>query len=148
MIGYAGFEVFNKREFELWSRATEMVRMIPDDMDHSDRISPAWDRHHYRIRCHELANAVGTYLRLQVTNGNCGSVEHTWCWTTRDHILDVYSIGTLPMVQLVDYASMRKRISLPYTHVYLADPFPRTDIRTNIVNALLELWRTANVSSD
>lgn len=61
------------------------------------------------IRCHEMARAVGRILDLPVVDGVCGAVQHSWLTikahqdpTEREFILDVYAVGRLPPVQLVD----------------------------------------------
>lgn len=74
------------------------------------------------IRCHELALAVAPILREEIRginsivwSGHYGAVEHSWLKvSTLDpftatgrhiaewHILDVYAVGRMPQVQLVD----------------------------------------------
>lgn len=58
-----------------------------------------------KIRCHELARAVGTLLHLKVEDGVGlsldGPVEHSWLRTPRGKVLDVLALDRLPMVQLV-----------------------------------------------
>lgn len=88
-----------------------------------------------RVRCHELARAVGRVLGLPVQDGNYTCVAHSWLLvpdarrprksqldpggtpgvigeTPRQAayfyswILDVYAVGRLPMVQLVDIVNL------------------------------------------
>jgi hypothetical protein len=107
--GYSAVEIFSREEVELFEKATEMVSYLAESKT---------------LRCHELARAVGTVLGLQHQDGYYGFVNHTWLWTTKlewselttytrlgfPNILDVYSVGQLPMVRLVD----GKHTSLPH----------------------------------
>lgn len=109
MNSYSELEVFTKDEVNLFQRATKLVEALRD---------------RNKLRCHELARAVGSVLGLHVQDGYYGFVNHTWLWTeplkwndltsyTRlgfPNILDVYSVGSLPMVRLVD----GKHTALPH----------------------------------
>lgn len=108
MKSYSEREIFTVGELELLRRAERLVAVLPEDTDPS--------RHHESVRCHELARAVGRVLGLQHQDGYYGFVDHTWLWTSKfetnalnresrlgfPNILDVYSVGSLPMVRLVD----------------------------------------------
>lgn len=83
----------------LYKQAVVMVGALPDG-DHLNG-KP--------IRCHEMARAAGRVLGLEVVDGVCGAVQHSWLTlkahqdeTEREFILDVYAVGRLPPVQLVD----------------------------------------------
>jgi hypothetical protein len=109
MKGYSAYEVFSKEELKCFNYATELVGRLSESKT---------------LRCHELARAVGSVLGLQHQDGYYGFVNHTWLWTTPlewndlttytrlgfPNILDVYSVGSLPMVRLVD----GKHTSLPH----------------------------------
>lgn len=137
MKGYSAAEVFTARELQLLERATKLVAAVSDDT--------AYVAGGAAIRCFELARAVGDVLHLPVVDGRFGLVEHSWLLTTlpnaarrvadfvpRPSILDVYSVGRLPMVQLVDNAhwGLSERVD------YVAGGF-RRDINTGIVERLL-----------
>lgn len=95
MISYSETNVFNAEELSLLGRATRMVARVAE---------PAGER----LRCHELARAVAQLLQLRVIDGKFGPVDHSWIVFPRKRhtmlhaILDVYAVGRLPMVQLVD----------------------------------------------
>ena len=83
----------------LYERAVVLVASLPDE-DHLLG-KP--------VRCHEVARAVGRILGLPVVDGVCGAVQHSWLTIQahrdpdeRTFILDVYAVGRLPPVQLVD----------------------------------------------
>jgi len=110
MKSYSEREIFTAAEVTLFRQAEKLVEMLPEDTNAS--------RHHEGMRCHELARAVGRVLKLQHQDGYYGFVDHTWLWATKfesnvlnresrlgfPNILDVYSVGQLPMVRLVDGA--------------------------------------------
>lgn len=136
MRGYSAAEIFSEEERDLLRRATEMVYSLEE--------SPS-------LRCHELARAVGRVLKLQHQDGYYGFVDHTWLWTTRfvpnalnahtrldfPNILDVYSVGSLPMVRLVD----GKHTSLPHVGWAYRPGRPREDIDQDRVTDLYERLR-------
>lgn len=116
MRSYSETDAFSRWELEQLSEASSMVGRI--------RHAP---------RCHELAHAVAGVLGLQPQDGHFGLVEHSWIWLTPasrpwapgtypPNILDVYSVGSLPQVQLVYMRGM-----LPYAQAYRPGP-ARTDI--------------------
>lgn len=103
MKSYSESEVFSAREVSLLQVATALVESFPST-DYLRR----------PLRCHEVARAVGELLHLQVQDGFYGFVDHSWLWTSPldtsrvvgrlgfPNILDPYSVGSLPMVRLVD----------------------------------------------
>lgn len=99
MIGISSIEVFNKHEIALLKAASDMVRAVPEKK--VLRVHRLFDR----VRCHELALAVGKLLGLQVVDGHVidqfGIMEHSWLLTAKGNILDVYTPSRMPMVQLV-----------------------------------------------
>ncbi len=100
------------------------------------------------VRCHELARAVGEVLKLPFQDGMYGFVEHTWLWThplgdgadysdilrIGPNILDVYCVGRLPMVQLVD----GKHTQLPHIGWSYRPTNLRTDIDSSCVKSLVK----------
>lgn len=126
----------------LWKAATKLVEQVEDPKDN--------------IRCHELARAVGVLLHLEVEDGLYGYVDHSWLWTKpfpRDlnevqlhgdfpNILDVYSLGQLPMVRLVNCDHPQ----LPHIGWgYRPSMVKRTDIRTEIVSSLVRQMEAAGL---
>jgi hypothetical protein len=134
MKGYASFEVFTAYEQKLLERATYLVGSIPDNFLPNDY-----------LRCHELARAVGFFMHLPHQDGAYGSVEHTWLWTRPlvrledgqqpPVILDVYAVGRLPMVQLVDYSS-----SGPMQRTIYKYPRNIPDVNQKIVDQLIAFF--------
>ena len=91
MKTYSESEVFSKEDVENYQHATKIVDLLPDT-DTKGRI----------LRCHEVARVVGKILGLPVEDGKFEvGVEHSWCPLPSRHILDVYTVGRLPPVQLV-----------------------------------------------
>lgn len=97
-ISFSERNIFTAQEIDLWRRAVKLVDKVPGSLADS--------------RCHELARAVGSALDLPHQDGFYGFVDHTWLWTRPlertagrvgfPHVLDVYCVGSLPMVRLVD----------------------------------------------
>lgn len=143
MIGYSATDYFSARPalIELWKKATLLVAAIAEPNDPDE------------IRCHELTRAVAARLAPQgplnplVSDGLYGAVDHSWLVVYGDRrvagqcdggvmgILDCYAVARLPMVQLVDVAPWPTRQS----QLYKAGPY-RTDIREDVVRALLARW--------
>jgi hypothetical protein len=116
---------------ELLERAAEMVRHLPDEVD------PAG------VRCHELARAVATCLirrdpaweqYIKVIDGTYDHVDHSWIYLLwgSGYVLDVYTVGRLPQVQLVQSHSL-----LQGTRALYKAGSPRQDIRSEVVEAML-----------
>lgn len=101
MEGYAAQELFSPRERELLRAAQMLVEAVPYELDGK------------LVRCHELARAVAYHLDLEIADGHYGFMEHSWLWTKPlegraddppvllPNVLDVYTPGALPQVQLV-----------------------------------------------
>jgi hypothetical protein len=105
------------------------LRLLARVEVHVGRVSRAWGN---ELRCHELARAVhqvvyddGKY-KLDVVDGKCGPVEHSWLRFYDGVILDAYVPGRLPAVQLVD----------PLVAAYRPGS-PRRDISQAIVDRLV-----------
>jgi len=117
---------FTKEAADLFERASELVTLMPD---------PAADEAPWR--CHEVARAVGRVLGLNVVDGHCGAVEHSWLMIPggASHglaaILDVYAPGVLPQVVLLACDGV-----LPFRRGYRPGP-PRTDVREQVVETLI-----------
>ncbi len=135
MRGYSEVEVFPPGLRTLWVRASSMVDRVPQ---------------HYatEVRCHELARAVAILCDLPdacVQDGYYGFCEHTWLWTREPpaqpltkrvgwpHILDVYSVGQLPMVRLVD----GDHTGLPHTGWSYRPDARRSDIDEAMIRRLV-----------
>jgi hypothetical protein len=108
------------------------------------RVSTTWGN---ELRCHELARAVQIVcdahmhmrwgydgegviediVRLDVLDGKCGPVEHSWLRFPDGVILDPYVPGRLPSVQLVD----------PIVGIAYRPGEQRHDIRFEIVGRLI-----------
>lgn len=137
MKGYSEKEIFSLREQCLARLATEIVSCLPDDAE---------------LRCHELARAIGHVLGLQFQDGFYGFVDHTWLWTDKfkktrfwkldaPRILDVYSVGSLPQVRLLDVSS-----NLPHVGWAYRPGDTRRDINKEQVTKLIELVEEMEVA--
>lgn len=128
MIPYALAEIFTTEEYSDYTAARAMVSCAPN------RIDNEW------VRCHELARAVYECLplassaRWRVVDGTCHSVDHTWLATMRNIVLDVYTPGAMPPVQLRD---------LPFIGKVYRPGFVRTDIREAVVAELVRVMAPA-----
>jgi hypothetical protein len=133
--GYSASRVFSVEEVRLYQRAVSLVEIVPD--------MP-------KLRCHELARAVGRILGLEHEDGVYGFVDHTWLWTTAldrqsplvqetrigfPNVLDVYSVGQLPMVRLVECG----HASLPHMGWSYRPRRPRKDIDEGLVDRLVRI---------
>lgn len=143
MDSYSVKEIFTTQEIAYWKRATGLVEALPVD--------PMFE-----IRCHELARAVGRLLGLDVQDGSYGFVEHSWCWTSKldpspltretrlgfPNILDVYSVGQLPMVRLVACDNP----GLPHVGWAYRPGKERDDIDTAMVDRLCNLMSPSSLA--
>lgn len=150
MKSYAEVEVFQKWELRAFKRATELVACVPESTIGGSE-----------LRCHELARAVmiklvedwalsparrnpdelSHGLELQVIDGYYGMIEHSFIYLGRimeggfgapPNVLDVYTPGRMPQVQLVSSSS-----TLPF---YYRRGQPRTDIKMNVIDELMSIW--------
>jgi hypothetical protein len=137
--GYSESEVFLPHEVRLWQAVTKLVEGLPEDPK-------------FQVRCHELARAVAIYCLknsiyprgLVVVDGKFGGVEHSWVeatrftWERRKRIiLDVYAVGTLPMVQLIDFEGS---IGLYSARRYI-EGTKRTDIDRQMIERLMDAFK-------
>lgn len=112
---------------DLFHAAQRIVESIPDPSPGEE----PW-------RCHEVARVVGSELGLEVIDGVYGIVDHSWLVIPmgtddkRDAILDVYAVGALPQVVLVD-----TYYALPTTKNYRQRE-TRTDIRIEAIRRMKE----------
>ena len=119
---YAETEVFSDAEHGLLRDVALLVDLVPHKWNGD------W------VRCHELARFVARVDNLQVVDGKCNLVEHSWLLTPERNILDVYAVGRLPMVQFVDR-------ELAYRgRFYEAGP-DRTDIRHDVITSIAYVVR-------
>jgi len=135
-ISYAEREIFTARELDLWRRAERLIEAVPSTLAES--------------RCHELARAVGRVLDLPHQDGFYGFVDHTWLWTRPlevrrtvgrigfPHVLDVYCVGSLPMVRLVD----GEHTALPHIGWAYRPGQERDDIDEDRIASLVHIFRT------
>lgn len=119
-------KVFSRREIDFLYRATRIVASLPDK-------DPAGEL----LRCHEVARVVGRLLHLDVLDGRYEyGCDHSWCVITRDigwsrgfSILDPYTIGRIPPVQLICVIPMMPNRYFPEAR--------RKDIREDVIEYLL-----------
>jgi hypothetical protein len=125
---YSELEVFSSRELYDFKEATRLVSLMPDV-----------DQHGRELRCHEVARVVGRELGLPWYDGKYEyGCEHSWLGALPPsrHILDVYTVGRLPPVQLVAVVT-----TLPTRYKVLGQ---RTDIREDVVRYLRNYLRVRN----
>ena len=147
MRSYSQIKVFDQRAFDLFQAAEKCVAAIPDPKDVES------------LRCHEVARAVGRVLDLDVQDGRYGCVEHSWLWLERypptppTCLLDVYCVGRLPMVQLVDINCVLPHWRPLQKRSICSGYYPgeaRTDIREAVVRklarAMLQVDRRVGVA--
>lgn len=135
MKSYSAYDVFAKAELRLFRAVTRAVKRLPGDP--------------MTLRCHELTRAVAWLpmprgIELLVQDGLFGMVDHSWLLIWAPHektqsrhsrvtysILDVYSVGRLPQVQLLDLA-----VPTHHNALYRPGP-PRDDIDQPLVHRLV-----------
>jgi len=107
MISYSEREVFLPEYVSAWNFTHQAVSLL-GDVGGGDE----------PVRCHELARAVWVLLEnhgfsgWDVVDGRFGIVEHSWLIRPKRYVmLDPYSVGRLPMVQLLDVSP---KFELPY----------------------------------
>lgn len=124
MKSYSEQEIFTDRELGLLRRAIWLVERVQGE-----------------LRCHELARAIGRVLKLPHQDGFYAFVDHTWLWTEErveyhpwllPNILDVYAVGSLPQVRLVDM----QHSGCGHVQLYRRDK-ERTDIDESLVERLV-----------
>jgi hypothetical protein len=134
LIGYSEQVIFTRHDIFLWTRASSLVEKVPEDIG--------------IVRCHELARAVGLILNLPHQDGYYGFVDHSWLWTHPvgrtvgrigfPHVLDVYSVGSMPLVRLVD----GRHTSLPHVGWAYRPGNERDDIDQEKVKTLVRAMET------
>lgn len=102
------------------------LRVLERVEAHVGRISNAWGN---ELRCHELARAVHLVVckHLEVVDGKCGPIEHSWLRFSDGVILDPYVPGRMPAVQIVD----------PFVGTSYRPGAARDDIRQTILDRLV-----------
>jgi hypothetical protein len=124
VIPYAERVCFTPSHLDVLTRTQALVA----------RVSDAWGN---ELRCHELARAVQLVLaheqRIEVVDGKCGPVEHSWLCFPDGVILDVYAPGRLPAVQIVD----------PIVGAQYRPGSARHDVQQSIIERLLAEMRGA-----
>ncbi|HSN25518.1 MAG TPA: hypothetical protein VLT45_04510 [Kofleriaceae bacterium] len=136
MWSYSERKVFDSHHMLVYEQACKLVDAITPGL--AEFRAPGQD---IELRCHELARAVSLALAahhtLIVIDGKLGPIEHTWLWiaTERPMILDVYTPGRMPQVQLIDVL-----VSLSGTGYVRGRQ--RRDIDHPRVDALVEFFRS------
>ncbi len=164
MKSYSTTHIFSEREQHLHEMATHLISHLDEQavLDAADRLRGhtvksvelgSSEEGREPLRCHELARAVGKLFDLPHQDGTYSHVDHSWLWTgpiERDlahhvraghrgftpNVLDVYSVGRLPQVQLIDMHHM----GLPHSVSYIVGR-EREDIDQHIVSALVRAMR-------
>lgn len=124
MITYAERACFREQHLQIFARVEAYVA----------RVSNTWGN---ELRCHELARAVhqvvNAPLALEIVDGKCGPIEHSWLCSSEGVIFDPYAPGRMPAVQIID----------PIVGTAYRPGTPRTDIRQMIVDRLVLEMRGA-----
>ena len=130
MKSYSETNVFSDSDKSRLAEATDFVSLIPDPGEGEPE-----------LRCHEVTRVVKRlmgYSFIHVVDGHIGAVQHSWL-AYRDkgklRILDVYCVGRLPQVMLLDVFGRRSQ--------YEPDHFLRDDIDTDLVDRLVNEIRAA-----
>ena len=123
MRGYAATAIFTAEERLLLGEAERFVARLYDPDG--------------EVRCHEVARAFQETwpeyrgIALEVVDGTFGIVDHSWieAWNgPRKSVLDVYSVGRLPIVQLIH---VNFKFPLPFN-----SGKPRDDVRRDVISQL------------
>lgn len=159
MRSYSETNVFIPEHLALLKEIQALVEKFPDT-DSEGRL----------LRCHEVARVVAATFGLTVIDGVYGCVQHSWCLIPRPQdsevvhlplkgdvgylksraalgthypvIIDPYVVGRLPQAQMVSIGS-----TLPHDRWY-SEREPRTDVREQVVEVLLEFSRNSENSSN
>ena len=129
MKGYAE-QFFLPEQRELYERAACLMAIFEEEFE--------------PLRCHEVTRVVADVCNVSsaVVDGFFDHIDHSWIELlgpgSRRVILDVYAVGRLPLVQLVDTGTRL----LPYAALYKARSF-RNDIRHDVMKRLREQARAA-----
>lgn len=128
MQGYSKTDIFPRGFQTILDRSVLLIAAV------GERVDPLRQR---AIRCHELVRVVQKILNIPhsvmyVVDGKYSHVDHSWLYLTypRPAILDVYSCGRLPQVQLVDL-----HFALKHETLYRQGPI-RKDIDWEFVDYL------------
>lgn len=96
MIPYSEHSVFSNESLWAYEVARAVVEHIPDDPEFVNK-----------LRCHEITRVVHRLLGSAAAcyDGHYGMAEHSWLASSHwdpNHILDVYAVGMVPPVRLID----------------------------------------------
>ena len=119
MITYAERACFREQHLQLFTRVEVYVA----------RVSNTWGN---ELRCHEMVRAIHAVVdaqehKLDIVDGKCGPIEHSWLRFSDGVILDPYVPGRMPAVQIVD----------PIVGTAYRPGPPRDDIRQAIIDHLV-----------
>ncbi|MEE8368272.1 MAG: hypothetical protein V3S30_08135 [Thermoanaerobaculia bacterium] len=131
MNSYSERKIFDPNDVRLFRVAEKLVGKI-DKRAFDDE-----------LRCHEITRAVGQILKLPHQDGQYLFAAHSWLWIRPiepnqtavgkyPRILDVYAVGSLPQVQLLDTLVLLQRVGIVYK-----PGEERTDIKQHIVDELV-----------
>ncbi len=132
MRSYSEVFVFTERMVKIMHHAEKLVQLAP-------QLVPV-----DRLRCHEVTRYVAYWLEQSwgtatiTVDGKYGAVEHSWMIFVDEPgvILDVYAVGRLPQVQLVE---ARFPMSGRY-NLYTVGK-KRDDIYQNVIDDLCEAYQ-------
>lgn len=135
MKSYSETDIFPPFILPRLRTAQKIVERIPDPGKREEM-----------LRCHEVARIVGAILDYEVVDGQFAAVDHSWLEVpyrparkrgekvpVLGLILDVYAVGSLPQVKIVDSNSPL----LPYRGLYVKGA-ARDDIRHWTVTTIFE----------
>lgn len=140
MQGFSNTEVFNDLAREALRLAVVCIETLPDPR-HNDPFSgqEEW-------RCHEVARVVAAFIEqrieykrpFNVVDGTFDRVDHSWIVFLDSQqqlvILDPYSVGSLPQVQMhtgVSWACNRRDL-------YKVAHIQRQDLKNDVIAYLTE----------
>lgn len=128
MKSYSEQIVFSAAQIQDWRTASQLVASLQVSRDNKGE----W------IRCHELARVVESLLpkkHWKTVDGKCGHVDHSWLvWMGSGFvILDVYAVGEVPQVKLVDIAALAP------AHGLYKPNARRRDIRNDVIAWLMAM---------
>jgi hypothetical protein len=137
MKGYSEAEVFTEFDQSELALAIKVIEALPDPLPPGTVVLSGESVPPGPWRCHEVARAVAQLIggELAVVDGQFAGAQHSWIAyrepeSKHTRILDVYAVGRLPQVQLVDPSWSR---GLGYE----PDHLPRTDIDGSVIAYLV-----------
>lgn len=135
MRSYSETMVFRANALAAFGDATRLVESIPPYDAYFDDVRPC-----------ELARAIGLVLGLEYVDGTYGAIPHTWLVVDDGTpagacILDVYTVGALPMVRMLD-----RFPALPHRSLYTPGA-PREVVDDFMVEALISIFQAVPLAA-